>query len=290
MSAAQELKMKRLPALIPLLARAALPRSSSKALNFPQRCIELAPLRCSPRQVKRYARACGFALDRDTLPPSYLHTLAFRLQMQQMVQADFPLAAMGCVHLSNDIVQHRGIAIGETLRMNCRLSEHTLTDRGVEFAFECLAFVGEECVWEDRSRYLSRRKTGIAKPAKKLRAKPRQFAQQRELPITAGTARRYARASGDFNPIHLHDISAKLLGFKKMVVHGMWSKAACIAQLMDNDGDDNIRCQVEFKTPVFLPAKTLLCYDKDKGNIAFELRDARSGKPHLLGSLSKPAG
>ncbi|MGB2256083.1 MAG: hypothetical protein ACPH56_13730, partial [Spongiibacter marinus] len=101
MSVAQELKIKRLPALAPLLARAALPKRQSKALNFPERSIELAPVRYSQRQLKRYAKSCGFSLNGNTLPASFLHIMAFRLQMQLMIQRDFPVAAMGCVHLNN---------------------------------------------------------------------------------------------------------------------------------------------------------------------------------------------
>ncbi len=286
MSAAQELNIKRLPLLAPLLLRAALPRKTAEPLVFPQRSITLGPLQCSRGQVKRYASACGFAVNRDTLPPSYLHNLAFRLQMQLMVQSDFPLSPMGSVHLSNTITQQRGIAIDESLRLECRLSEHELTERGVEFVFECRAYAGDDCVWEDSSRYLSRRKTGIAKRAKAARKAPRQFSREQALAISPAAARRYARASGDFNPIHLHDISAKLLGFKKMVIHGMWSKAACIAKLIDHESSNQLRCKVEFKTPVFLPAQTLLCYDNSAEGVDFELRDAHSGKPHLIGEIS----
>ena len=43
--------------------------------------------------------------------------------------------------------------------------------------------------------------------------------------------RRYAAISGDYNPIHLGALSAKLFGFKQAIAHGMWSKARCLAAL-----------------------------------------------------------
>lgn len=285
MSAAQEVQIKRLPAMAPLLLRAALPRRR-KAKDFPDVRISLPSLRCNARQVRRYARACGFSEARDTLPPSYLHTLAFRLQMQLMLRKDFPVAPMGSVHLSNTIIQHRGIRLDETLRLDCELAGHEDTDRGIEFAFRCRAYANNECVWEDYSLYLSRRASKGGKKTPKKHAQPRSYTQQQPLAIAAMTARRYALASGDFNPIHLHNLSAKLLGFRKMVVHGMWSKAACIAKLADHESREQLHCEVEFKTPVFLPADTLLCYDNDGDTTVFELRDARSGRPHLLGRLS----
>ena len=141
---------------------------------------------------------------------------------------------MGSVHLSNTIIQHRSIRLDETLALDCELADHENTDRGIEFAFRCRAYANNECVWEDYSLYLSRRAGKVGKKAPKKHAEPRSYSHQQPLQIVAMTARRYALASGDFNPIHLHNLSAKLLGFRKMVVHGMWSKAACIAKLTDH--------------------------------------------------------
>ena len=285
MSAAQEVQIKRLPAMAPLLLRAALPRRR-RATDFPDVRLSLPSLRCSPRQVRRYDRACGFSDAGDTLPASYLHTLAFRLQMQLMLRKDFPVAPMGSVHLSNTIIQHRPIRLDETLKLDCELAGHEESDRGIEFAFRCRAYANGECVWEDDSRYLSRRASKGGKKTPKKHAEPHRYSQQLPLPIGAVTARRYALASGDFNPIHLTNLSAKLLGFRKMVVHGMWSKAACIAKLNGGENRGPLRCEVEFKTPVFLPADTVLHYETEGDTTVFELRDARSGRPHLLGRLA----
>jgi hypothetical protein len=42
------------------------------------------------------------------------------------------------------------------------------------------------------------------------------------LAITENTGWRYARVSGDFNPIHLTARTAKMFGFKQAVAHGMF--------------------------------------------------------------------
>lgn len=286
MSQAQELKLKRMPALAPLLAKAALAKGVPGGnRHFPHRRVVVDTFQVSRHQQRRYAKACGFDPQRDTLPPSFLHILAFRLQMVLMTASDFPVPAMGCVHLSNRIIQHRGITAGETLRMEAELQSHDDTDRGTEFTFICRAFINQELVWEDISCYLSRRKGSSGKKAGQ-RPTPIQYAQCDPVAISKFTARRYAVASGDFNPIHLSNPSAKLLGFRRMVVHGMWSKALCIAKLLDHDQADQVDCTAEFKTPVFLPARTLLCYQRDGDATSFELRDEASGKPHLSGRLT----
>lgn len=286
MSQAQELKLKRMPALAPLLARAAFSSGSpASSPSFPRCRVIVDDFRIPRRQLKRYAKACGFSLQRDTLPPSFLHIQAFRLQMELMTARDFPLAAMGCIHLSNRIIQHRGIAANEVLRLEAELNSYENTDRGTEFTFVCKALVNGESVWEDHSKYLSRSKNNtVKKPG--TRPEPTEFAHCEPVAISKFTARRYALASGDFNPIHLSDPSAKLLGFRRMVVHGMWSKALCIAKLLDHDNADQVDCSVDFKTPVFLPANALLCYQREGEATVFELRDEVSGKPHLSGYLS----
>ena len=35
--------------------------------------------------------------------------------------------------------------------------------------------------------------------------------------------------SGDHNPIHLYPLTAKALGFRRQIAHGMWSLARCVA-------------------------------------------------------------
>ena len=49
--------------------------------------------------------------------------------------------------------------------------------------------------------------------------------------------RRYGSVSGDLNPIHLSDPTAKLFGFPRAIAHGMWTKARCLAALHDRIPD-----------------------------------------------------
>lgn len=103
--------------------------------------------------------------------------------------------------------------------------------------------------------------------------------------MPANLGRRYASASGDYNPIHLYSPTARLLGFRRQVVHGMWSKARCVAALQPGLGTDRCRIEVAFKTPVFLPADVSLHHGETGQSLDFELRDTAGEKPHLRGSM-----
>lgn len=286
MTASNELRLKTLPSTPPMLLKAAITRKKpSTTPIFPNQILEVANVRTNIKQLGRYNQACGFGENLSTLSVSFLHVQVFRLQMKMMLDKAFPLSPMGCLHLSNTIIQHRLISSDEVLRLSCKIAESKVTDKGHEFTFHCEAFCGEELVWEDTSRYLSRAKTSVAGGPKSARAEPRTYAQSLPIDISRSDARKYARASGDFNPIHLHDLSAKLLGFKRMVIHGMWSKAACLAALCSEIKETAYRCHVDFKTPIFLPMSVRLDYEANGANLDFELRDKKGVKPHLIGYI-----
>ena len=95
--------------------------------------------------------------------------------------------------------------------------------------------------------------------------------------------RRYAAVSGDRNPIHLYALTAKALGFKRQIAHGMWSKARCVAAL-ENRLPDAVTVEVAFRKPIFLPGKVAFGSRADRRRASpSSCRDPRSGAPHLQG-------
>lgn len=286
MTASHELALKRLPSTLPMLLKAAVTRKKPGSTpSFPSHSLRVDNILNSKSQLQRYRKTCGFELNSDTLPATFLHVQAFRLHMKMMLDKQFPVSPMGCVHLSNRISQLQPVKANTRVQMQCRVAEHQITDKGIEFSFHCEAFADGVKVWEDTSRYLSRCKTGVAAGPKAARGAARVYGQNKILAIGRQDARNYARASGDFNPIHLHDISAKVLGFKRMVIHGMWSKAACLAALSGEITSDRYHCDIDFKTPIFLPTQVQLHFEQVADGLDFELRDKAGIKPHLIGTI-----
>jgi acyl dehydratase len=68
--------------------------------------------------------------------------------------------------------------------------------------------------------------------------------------VDADVGRRYAQVSGDYNPIHLHPLSARLFGFKRPIAHGWWLLARSLAELDDEVGD---ACRVEARFADIVP-------------------------------------
>jgi acyl dehydratase len=232
------------------------------------------------RRLAEYARVCGFAVG-DTLPATYPHVLAFPLALELMSGGDFPFGVLGLVHVRNAIDQLRPLDAGEPLDLRVwaeRLAEHP-RGRTVDVVAE--AYADGELAWRDRSTYLHR-EAGPGDGAKQ-RAEPPQAVAEWRVPGDIG--RRYAAVSGDRNPIHMHGISARLFGQKAAIAHGMWSKARCLAALQGRL-PDAFGVDVAFKLPILLPAKVAFATWLDDGARRFALHDARSGKPHLEGTIS----
>lgn len=97
--------------------------------------------------------------------------------------------------------------------------------------------------------------------------------------------RRYAGVSGDFNPIHIHAVSARLLGFPTAIIHGMWTKARCLAAL-DPHLPERFTVDVSFRKPILLPATVQFAERGDERGISFAVRGAGKGTPHLDGRVS----
>ncbi len=241
------------------------------------------PLEIRREHVTAYAAVCGFP-DKDTVPLTYPHVLGFPLHLRVMTDPRFPFAAMGAVHVSNTITAHRAIAIGETVEVTVRpenLRPHA-KGRTVDFVTEVTS--AGELVWEGRSTYLRRGKGSPDAVSGTVFGDVEPSGVVWSLPGDLG--RRYAAVSGDRNPIHLYPVTAKALGFKRQIAHGMWTKARCVAAL-ENRLPDAVTVAVAFKKPVFLPGKVAFGSEPTDTGYAFALTDPRSGAPHLQGRLTR---
>ncbi len=67
---------------------------------------------------------------REQLPATYLHVLAFPLHMALMTDSGFPFGAIGLVHISNRITQHRPVRVEEKIDLSVRATPLEKHPRG----------------------------------------------------------------------------------------------------------------------------------------------------------------
>ncbi|HEV2727944.1 MAG TPA: MaoC/PaaZ C-terminal domain-containing protein [Solirubrobacterales bacterium] len=285
------------PSILPLYARAALPMIPGASMlpfvpggggDIPDGLdLELAGVTAEPADVAAYARVCGFAL-RDTLPPTYPHMLAFPLHMAVMSDGSFPFGAVGLVHVENSITQVRPIGIDEEMTIRVRPTKLQPHPKGKTFSLETEVLVDGEVVWESVSTMLRRGGSngdGKSNKAEKgFESLPADAPASAEWKLDGGLGRRYGGVSGDRNPIHMHSLTAKPLGFPGAIAHGMWTKARALAQL-ESRLPESFEVEVRFRKPILLPARVEFASQEEGEEILFAVRNARKGTPHLDGRV-----
>jgi hypothetical protein len=293
------------PSILPLYARAAAPLIPGASLlpfvpgrgsEIPETELVLSDVRPDPAAIAAYAKVCGFSL-RDQLPPTYPQVLAFPLHMAVMADGRFPFGAVGLVHVENRIIQHRPIGLDEELKLSVRPTPLQPHRSGQTFGLITEAWSGRQKAWESTSTMLRRGagnndtphvfhpgdgKRGGSDPQPNPEAPG--LTPSAEWRLGGDLGRRYGAVSGDRNPIHMHSLTAKPLGFPSAIAHGMWTKARCLAAL-EGRLPDAFAVEVRFRKPIRLPGRVEFLSDAGSEEIEFAVRDAKRHIPHLDGHL-----
>lgn len=208
-------------------------RKGRDALQPATRRSALPPF--DPAHVRTYRESLGFA--QPGLPLTYLYLFAQRSHLSVMLDPDFPYALPGIVHVANelswfidalDVFQADRASVLEV-----RVDPEPPSATGAHFLTLQATFMQDErplalC----SSRYLVKRAAQGGSKRPRDRAEPLPLPHEwarYTLPEDAGRA--YARLSGDANPIHLWAWSARLLGFRQPIIHGLHTLGRVAAEM-----------------------------------------------------------
>lgn len=244
------------------------------AEGIPDLRARLGGQRLEAAALADYRAACGA---RAAVPLGYPQMLITPLHVALLTDDAFPMRAMGLVHPRFSITQQRPLELGEALVFETWFDGLREVRNGVEFDIETRAFVDGELVWQSTAATFHR--TGHARggaPDDDLDA----LTRRRPFIVPADAGRRYARVSGDYNPVHLHPLASKLFGFSRPIAHGWWLVARCLAELGEECPPGPTRLEFEFRRPVTLGGSFELAATPDGRE--FAVLDAQ-GKIRLHG-------
>ena len=271
-----------LPNMPIILAKAAIKSGSYQVGDsLPAISAEWQNMSLDAKNLAQYNKICGFA--EQKMPATYLWTRAFPLIMRILVSKQFPLPAMGQVHLSNQISVHKTFDFSKKITITAAVAHSKLSSKGLEWTMQLTADVEGLSVWSSQSTFLHRCKTGIERNSKIIENAD---GESQQWTLAKDLGRRYAAISGDYNPIHLGALSAKLFGFKQAIAHGMWSKARCLAALDAVTPDSGYQVNVNFLKPVYLPSSVNFYVKPEEDRQNFCLYDSTGEHRHLQGSIS----
>lgn len=243
------------------------------------------PISIDRERARAYDALCGFERG-STLALIYPHIMAFGLQMAIMTHRQFPLSILGLIHTHNRIRRYRLINDDERLSITVRIDNWRDLKSGREFDIDtCCYAADEELVWTERSTMRSVRRSGARRSGSDMPPPELAFARLEEWSMPANLGRRYARVAGDYNPIHLGVLPARLFGFKRAIATGMWLQARAASALVSNFGYDAVETTIAFKKPVPLPAgREFVVDERGHDGVAFGLVDRTSGVVHVRGT------
>jgi acyl dehydratase len=257
-----------------------IPRSD----ELPNRTLKVEGLDIDRSNVAQYAAVTGLRYG-DEVPLTYPFALTFPVVMQLVTGFDFPFAAMGSVHIENQITQHRPICVTDTVDVKVHAENLREHRRGLLVDILTDVNVGNDLAWHQVTTFLHQQRTSLSdEPKPPPKKQPKLPPPNGVLSISPGQIRRYASAGGDHNPIHTNPIAAKLFGFPTVIAHGMFS-AAAVLRTIEGYLPDAVGYSVRFGKPVVLPAKAQLYVDRTADGWELALRNSK-GEPHLTGTVS----
>lgn len=232
----------------------------------------------------------------DVLPAGFIHALAFPLAMSVLNRDDFPLPLLGMIHLRNSVQQRSPVLFSDSLDVSARVENLRGHRAGtvVDVVADVRLSGAPEASWLGVSTYLAKGVflPGIDKPsAASARAEFKAPNPTAIWQLGVDTGRAYAAVSGDFNPIHLSVLSARALGMRRSIAHGMYLAARALADVGPSRGD-SFTWDVDFDSPVFLPGMVALEINTEEGDSGARTRSSfvawnpRSGRRHFSGSVS----
>ncbi len=222
---------------------------------------------------------------------------AMQLHRALVGAGGIPAPAVGLVHVGSQIWVTGSLPTDRPWDVTAWAEGGRRVRSGLEFDLWARCRAGD-AEWLTRAVTLARSRTAAGQETSVARAEPdaqevAAYPEQATLAAEERTGRAYARVSGDYNPIHLHALTAKPLGFARAIAHGWWvlARALALMTLDDPPGPGRtITLDASFRRPVLLPSSPRLRFDEPHTGeeVRFALTgDAGAvGKVHMAGLLS----
>jgi acyl dehydratase len=234
-------------------------------------------VRIRASHLARYRRFCGIP-DGESLPHAYPHALAMPLHMYVFTSPSFPVQVLGLIHLRNTIFCYKPILNDSELSLHVECDTMRETPIGQEYDLVTRCEVKGVLAWEEVSTFLARRAAPGQRPVIE-RAGAADI--KTTFTVAANTGRRYARVSGDFNPIHISARTAGWFGFKQAVAHGAWSMSRGLGEAASQLPSEPIQIDTQFKLPMYLPSEVIFRCQRQTTQANISLSSGKGDRMHL---------
>ncbi|GGF75500.1 MaoC family dehydratase [Alteromonas lipolytica] len=232
-----------------------------------------------PKHYERYCQLVNWQA--AEVHPFYWQVRGLALQLRLLAHQKSPFKLLGLVHLTNRVDLYKECRVDIPCELVARFGEIYQHRRGLVVEVILTGTQRGKRVYSATGRYLMRtahQPAGLAAytpQGEELSDAAQTLAQ---MSFSGAMVRRYARRSKDMNPIHLSTLTAKLFGFKRAIVHGMYSGACVISALNRQSALAGQAIDIAFKRPMFVPAQARLLVEEEAQGRRFAL--VSDGQPN----------
>lgn len=250
--------------------------------------------------LQAYRRCIGLqAGPADELPPLALQIAAAPLHLSLLADPRFPFKALGLVHLSQRITQHKAISPTQAVELRAFTTQAQWARRGMSFDLVTEAWSEGQLLWRAETTALASgpsplapsEASGSVAGGKGVQGK--NDAQSEDPPwrdvasiqVPEALGRRYAAIAGDLNPIHQHALLARPFGFRRAIIHGTWTLARALAAA-GLPAASVYSVEARFRKPVFLPSGIRVRVQDGADQAELQVVSADLGVVHLAGRVT----
>ena len=230
----------------------------------------------SARHYNKYCKLVGWK-NAEQMHPFYWQGRGLSLQLRLLSHGKSPFKLLGLVHLQNRVEEYVECRTDIPCELVARFGTVYQHRRGLAVEVTVTGNQRGQRVYSATGTYLMQTslKPGPLPAYESAIAGPGESSPETaELVFSAAMVRRYAKVSGDVNPIHLSTLTARLFGFKRAIVHGMYSGATAVSELDKQQALNGKAVQLAFKRPMFVPAKAVLFSEQGDESTHFSLVSA----------------
>lgn len=228
----------------------------------------------------------------SSLPVLYPHVMAGSMHMNMLSHKSFPIRLLGAVHLKNRIIQSKPIGVDQVMDIHSEIGAYRLVEKGVEFDFTTTVKANDDVVWDEVSTYFMAGKFGgkdNPSPETSFDLEKLDTTENKgQWHVPANRGKAYAKITGDYNPIHMSSLAAKLFGFKRDIAHGfgVLAQAIELSDLVKETAEkETLQVDVIFKGPVFLDSQVTLKLGVQPSSNRFDVYCGDNPKPSICAAI-----
>ena len=214
----------------------------------------------------------------NSIAPTFPYALSTHIHFDLVNDPLFPFSPYGLLHKKEEITVLKNLKQGQW-EMHSYIESYDELESGHEFLLHSDLYIDGELTWQSKTTAYKRSKPSIRKKNKPLNAPN----ETKTLCLEPHMARDYALVSKNIDPIHMSFLSAKIMGHKSSIMHGMWGLARSLSEIKKLRGPYQINCT--FISPMYLPCKVKLGIVQKEECTEFGFYPKSGDRPHFLGTV-----